>query len=333
VDSGRLVSVIVPVFNVEDYITECLMSLWNQDYHNLEIIIIDDASTDKTIEIACPVIEKLKQKYPVQFYRQPENQGVSAARNLGIMQSAGEYLFFVDSDDTLPAGALSSLVAVLSEQGQINPPGGIDFITGNYIRRDNKPVQKNEILHFNNDNHKAVLKAYMENKYNMHVWGKLISKEFLIQNNIFFEPRRRLEDVLFGFKMAYHAKSIATCREITYEYRIRDKNSLTTTYGFDMCEGGVNNIAKEIEIFNCSELYVQFYEHIIAYSYYILTEAYINNITETIKLIKAIKSLLAKVKKGRGTSLKVKIKAILLALPPGILNFVMLPYGLRTPSH
>ena len=94
---NKIISVIIPVYNVENYIEKCLNSIVNQTYNNLEIIIIDDGSTDNSIAIAEKIAENDKR---IRIISQV-NQGVSSARNLGLDNASGEYILFIDSDDWL----------------------------------------------------------------------------------------------------------------------------------------------------------------------------------------------------------------------------------------
>ena len=101
------ISIIVPVFNSEKTIERCLTSLINQSYFDIEIIVVDDGSTDRTARL----IEKIAEKTSLVKYFYQENSGVSAARNLGISKSNGEYIMFVDSDDCLERNACELLIS------------------------------------------------------------------------------------------------------------------------------------------------------------------------------------------------------------------------------
>lgn len=104
------ISVIVPAYNVEEYIIDCVESICNQSYKNLEIIIIDDGSTDATGEI-CDAFDDSRIKVIHQ-----KNQGLSGARNTGILEARGEYLAFVDSDDYIKPDMLEKLVSIMGDK-------------------------------------------------------------------------------------------------------------------------------------------------------------------------------------------------------------------------
>ena len=103
----ELISVIVPVYNVEQYLERCVESIRNQTYSNLEIVLVDDGSPDR-----CPVLcEELKKADPRIKVVHKENGGLSSARNAGLLEAAGEYVWFVDSDDWIEPDALALLQA------------------------------------------------------------------------------------------------------------------------------------------------------------------------------------------------------------------------------
>ena len=102
---NELISVIVPVYNVENYLEKCLYSLLNQTYSNIQIVLIDDGSTDKSGKICDSYLEKDKR---IVVYH-TSNRGVSSARNLGLANSKGKYIYFLDPDDYLEVDALEKL--------------------------------------------------------------------------------------------------------------------------------------------------------------------------------------------------------------------------------
>lgn len=103
------VSIIIPVYNVEKYLEECLLSAINQDYENIEIIVVDDGSTDGSAK----VIEKFKSEYPTIIDIRTENQGLSAARNQGLDMATGDYILFLDSDDWFESSTVSLCVETI----------------------------------------------------------------------------------------------------------------------------------------------------------------------------------------------------------------------------
>ncbi len=104
------ISIIIPIFNVEKYIIECLNSVFSQTYKNIEIIIIDDCGTDKSMEIIYNFIKVYPSKKNVIIIQHPYNKGLSSARNTGIRNATGKYIYFLDSDDYISPNCIESFV-------------------------------------------------------------------------------------------------------------------------------------------------------------------------------------------------------------------------------
>ncbi len=121
----KLVSVIVPTYNGEKFIAQTLESIVNQDYGNLEIILINDASTDNTLKNAEKILKSSKRVFKI--FNHEKNLGVSAARNSGIKISEGEYLCFIDGDDLLEKNFVSALMnEILKDNSDISFCGSLD---------------------------------------------------------------------------------------------------------------------------------------------------------------------------------------------------------------
>lgn len=112
----KLVSVIIPAYNIEDYIGRCLDSVLSQTYKNLEIIVIDDGSSDRTGEI----LDDYEKKNHRMKVIHKENGGVSSARNIGIDRANGDYIGFVDGDDRVNPKLFETLVKLINEEMQIS---------------------------------------------------------------------------------------------------------------------------------------------------------------------------------------------------------------------
>ena len=94
-----LVSIIIPIFNAEEYIEECIESVYQQTYPNIEVILINDCTPDNSMEIVEKIINKYKDKFPTTTIDHDYNKGISEARNSGLDIAKGEYIYFIDSDD------------------------------------------------------------------------------------------------------------------------------------------------------------------------------------------------------------------------------------------
>ena len=111
-DRGILVSIVIPVYNVEDYLEQCLQSVINQTYKNLELIVINDGSTDSSGDI----IERYVKKYNNIICVNQKNSGLSYSRNVGLDKSNGKYIYFLDSDDFLESETIAECVELAERE-------------------------------------------------------------------------------------------------------------------------------------------------------------------------------------------------------------------------
>lgn len=236
------VSVIIPAYNAEKYIKKCLDSIINQVYKNLEIIIIDDASTDSTKEIISMYAKNDNRIIP--FY-QSTNKGVSAARNVGLKAATGEYIVFVDSDDYLTKEAIRRMVDLSLKYNS-------DFIDnyhllrytnkkGKVLKFTEKKVPKNVLVMGNiKDNPKIITMA-------TYVTGKLIKKS-LFDGLEFDENLKCYEDMVLEHQIKPRIKNYVFMNRVVYIYEQRP-TSLVNSLGkahFDYIEAAkkVKNIYK-----------------------------------------------------------------------------------------
>jgi len=213
-------SIIIPVYNVEKYLSDCMNSLINQTYGDIEIICVNDGSEDNSLGI----LESFAQNDGRIKIINQENKGVSAARNTGLENATGEYVLFVDSDDWLEINACEKINSVIA------PDIDIVFCNGNtrnangsvVVLQENNPVldKKNNFFEYIEECFKSLnLRS---------VWGKAYSREYLKKNNIKF-----LEDLWFGedtyFLMCNMCKNpqIYVMEDCLYNYRIYAQNSLS----------------------------------------------------------------------------------------------------------
>jgi glycosyltransferase involved in cell wall biosynthesis len=215
-----LVSIIIPIYNVESYVERCLLSVLNQTYDDIEIILVDDCGQDKSMEIANQVIQNHRNRYRTAVLKHLHNRGLSAARNTGIKAATGDYLYFLDSDDELPLIAIETLAFLAMKY---NP----DFVIGNIsttnTNRDYSLQMKN--IEFIEGNTK-ILNLFSQGKWHEMAWNKLINKEFVLNNNLYFYEGLYHEDALWSFQLATKTKSMAVAYLPTYIYHVR-KNSIS----------------------------------------------------------------------------------------------------------
>ena len=215
---GHRVSVIIPVYNVEHYIVECLRSVSAQATGaDIECIIVDDKGTDKSIHIAEEYVATYKDCTKVDFriiYRE-RNGGLSAARNTGIKAATGEYLYFLDSDDTIVPQCIETLLNIADKHG------GVDILPALYIRENNDMEQfgYHSFPEFS-DNRSLIKRSLLDyDKIPVTAANRLIRRELITENNLFFKEGIIHEDNYWSFFLAKYVKRMAFCAEKLYYYR------------------------------------------------------------------------------------------------------------------
>lgn len=210
------VSVIVPVFNSEEYIGTTLDSIINQDFKSFELIVIDDGSTDNSLEIINQKLSKSTISYNVIHQ---ENSGVSSARNRGIDAAKGKYLVFIDADDYVTGNHLSELYN-----------GQTDFSMIQFIKKDgdklSSPHHFAAELMYCDDFIKKELN--MEMPFNF--WQLMYRASLINDNGIRFNPNLVYgEDIDFALRALVFGKEIAISNEATYYYIQHPQSAINTT--------------------------------------------------------------------------------------------------------
>lgn len=217
------VSVIIPVYNVENYVERTLNSIINQTFDSFEIIIINDGSTDNTEKIVRNVLSKSGVSYKIIYQK---NSGVSAARNLGIKNSSGKYIYFIDGDDY----AELSLLKELYDESEITKSGvvfaGYDHVDlyGNSEDKGkfNKYLRKTV-------NGKEATKEMISDKIWICMNSGLYRKDIIINNNIQFDTRYRYnEDVLFTLRCLYSSTSVSCVKKELVHYVRRPASAMNS---------------------------------------------------------------------------------------------------------
>ena len=186
-----LVSIIVPIYNSEKYLYDAIRSCMEQTYENLEIILVDDGSFDSSFEICKALAEKDRR---VKVISQ-ENAGVSAARNTGLKNATGEYIFFLDSDDEIYLNAIELLLKDVKKYGA-------DIVSATYSMVDHEGRERCRYndgqVRIYKDDEPLILSLKYDRQTNS-VWAKLFSKEIL-EDVIFVEGHNINEDGYFVFQ-------------------------------------------------------------------------------------------------------------------------------------
>lgn len=204
------VSIILPVYNTSKYLEQCMESLLNQTLEEIEIIAVNDGSTDNSFEI----LKKYQTDNANKVYvYNIENHGVSYARNFGLSKANGEYIWFVDSDDFTEKEACEKLYGKAVADGN-------DLVLFSRYDVDGETGEKkgNKAFHFN-QNFKAADKPYEMVKLSPFPWNKFIKKELL--DNLSFPEGIRFEDLPISFILFTRAKNIGIINDFLYDYRVQ----------------------------------------------------------------------------------------------------------------
>jgi glycosyltransferase, group 2 family protein len=212
----KKVSVIIPVYNVENYLRKCLDSLVNQTLKDIEIIVVNDGTTDNSQEI----INEYVKKYPKKVVSIiQENGGQGAARNTGLLHAKGEYIGYVDSDDYVEENMYEELYKKAKEEDS-------DIvICGNNVVKENYELFSKE----------DVDKEFLLGK--MAVWNKIYKKNIIVDNKIQFRSKVWYEDLDFTMKVYFSSKKISYVDKPLYNYLLREGSTMNN-----------NNIKRNLEL-------------------------------------------------------------------------------------
>ncbi len=210
-----MISIIVPVYKVEPYLRQCVDSILEQTYRDIEVLLIDDGSPDNCGEI-CDEYGRKDQRVRV-FHT--DNRGLSAARNLGLREAQGEYIGFVDSDDWIEPDMYEVLLRRIQEtESDITTCAfWVDFITFS------------QTVKIPEANYKGTesIEALLDRKISNHVWNKLYHKDLFASTS--FPEGCNHEDIATMHRFLNEARVVATSSEPKYHYRQRD-DSITKTH-------------------------------------------------------------------------------------------------------
>lgn len=217
-----MISVIMPVYNVEKYVSDCIESVLNQTYKNFELIIVNDGSTDNSLNEA----KKYLCDSRVHIYSQ-ENKGLSAARNTGLKCVKGDYIYFIDSDDVINQNLFDLLIGEFSnhQETDLISFGYTEFETGLSKINLGKHlvIKQSEILSSD-----QALQKLMDGQINQMAWSYIVRANIIVQNNIRFSNGRLFEDNNFAAKLFSACKSIIQIQFDPMPYLLRYRSSSIT---------------------------------------------------------------------------------------------------------
>lgn len=209
------ISVIIPIYNVKDYVLDCLHSVANQTKKNgVECILVDDRGTDNSMEIAEKFVSSYNGMIDFRIYHHDKNKGLSAARNSGIREAKGKYLYFLDSDDTIYPNCLNIMFDSAEKYDA-------DLVQGSYD--SDVPYMEQFSKHslpLFSDNHPFIKRTLLNYDVNpVMAQNRLVKKNIIVDNNLFFKEGIIHEDHYWTFFLAKVINRICFIKDKTYYYR------------------------------------------------------------------------------------------------------------------
>lgn len=235
----KKVSIIIPVYNSEQYLNRCIESLLNQSYSNLEIIIVNDGSTDKSLSIC----EKYKENDERIIIIDQDNKGVGEARNTGLKNVTGDYIMWLDSDDYIEKNHIEAFVSNIEED---------NYDVAVSLERVNIPKKENSI---------EIIKNLLLKKIAPHLWQMIFKKEAV--GNICFEDLLVGEDFVFIIDVFLNNNNFCIFEQNSYIYTYNEK-SITHKNDLEIKNKFVEPNKRLLEIFEKNKL-TKYYNYYMLY--------------------------------------------------------------------
>lgn len=292
------ISVVIPVYNSEKYLNECIDSILNQTFQNFEIITINDGSTDSSLQI----LEYYAQKHDNIKIINKENEGQGYARKLGLDLAKGDYILFCDSDDFYEPDALEKLYKTITKNK--SDIAIIRCIFWDCEKNTSEEPEQTKLLDFlmkdtdfNNFTFNHMYMKSLAFQYIFAPWSKIYSKKYLDTYNDFYFPKNlQYEDVPFHIQVILRAKEISICPHKLYNYRVSNSQStMHTSIKSQQCFD-IFKVIYEIKSILVKEeqleaYWMLFYSYVLTtlyYYYYKITltfkDEYYKKIKETLKI-------------------------------------------------
>ena len=314
-----MISLILPIYNVEEYLNECLESILNQSYCDYELLIVDDGSTDSSLHIARGYSEKFKD---IKVFTQ-ENKGVSEARNLALKNAKGDYILFIDSDDFLRKDMLEKLIETALESNS-------DITISNYYLYYNKNNFKEFIKgmpKYNLYTNSEVIEMMLKHKLQGQLWNKLFKTSLLKEINFQFEKGRYIQDIFPIFRAVSASKKIAYINEALYFYRQREESTVHKR-NKKLTEDYYHAMTSIIDYVNGNKIEVKkkslriFKVNVFSYFIYHYTNENLSNSYRTFKnsIYLSLNMQIKEILFLKGVNIRHKLRIVLWKL--GIFNFL-----------
>lgn len=212
------ISIIIPVYNAENYISDILEDLIHQTYDNIQIIVVDDGSTDKSLNI----IKEFLQLDERICLISSDNRGPSSARNIGLKSADGEYIRFIDADDRVPVKSMENMIAPFLVDKEV------DLSIGNYVCTEEKNFYTGDSTKIGKKTENEFARMFVKNVKSFYYgvpWNKLYKREIIEKNHIRFDEKLIwCEDFLFNIEYYKQCRYVyvVDVKEGVYEYFVRE---------------------------------------------------------------------------------------------------------------
>lgn len=277
-----LISIIVPIYNVDRYLEKCIESLKNQTYKNLEIILINDGSTDNSEQI-CRKEEKQDNRI---VFINKKNGGAASAKNEGLKIAKGDYITFVDSDDFIEADMIEYMVNTIKKYNS-------DIVQCSFtnLYKDTEKFTYDKIVE-QKISSKDFLELFLTKWDSSLFWNKLFKREVI--ENVFFKEGRCIDDEFFTYKCVINSENIVTSNKIVYNYRMRKSGVMKSESSQkQILKDRVDYLYERYEIVRkiYKDLDKDFLEHLLTYYLIISKDYYVDE-----KLLDYMKNNLKSIK-------------------------------------
>ncbi|CEN83672.1 glycosyltransferase [Paeniclostridium sordellii] len=290
------ISVIVPVYNIEDYIEECIDSVLNQSYTKIELVIVDDGSKDKSGKI-CDFYKEKDNRVKVIH---KVNQGLSAARNEGIRHATGDYIMFLDGDDFIAKDCIDEIANLIETKGEA------DIITGRLVEYYNESRSETYGFELDEKSFESKSGAYVFNyllknsPYSpWHSCVTIYNKNYFVNNKFYFTEGITSEDLDLLPRIYMKASKVIPYNRAFYYYRQLRPNSIINTVNSKRFYDIVNILKRYISLFEKIDYNKEFKEVFLSqlanvYASYVAILGYIpkNERQDVVKNMKEIKWIL-----------------------------------------
>lgn len=216
-DYARKVSILIAAYNVEKYIEQCILSVCNQRYRNIEIIVVNDCSNDSTGEI-CNRIALSDDRIKVIHHK--KNMKLPATRNTGLDNATGEYIVFVDGDDWLAPDFVDYMLGLI-----ISTESDMAISRTNFTTRDTRQIERDYTEIWDKNTSTA---NFLYSRIPIGAWDKIYSRKFIEENQLRFKPLFTAEGFRFISDCSQRANQVAVGNRRVYYYRLNNPNSATT---------------------------------------------------------------------------------------------------------